>query len=764
MNGCRPAFGARCAKFFIIIAVLSCGPRSLSAHSPHDVISALALSPAYHRDQTLFIVVSDQFRKSINGGQNWKHLVNGLDHASRVLAIAPSPAFRVDKTVFLCTNGDGVYKTVDGGISWHKVNKGLSELYTGILAVSPQYHVDRTVLAADRSGKLYITENGGERWRSVFAATAPITAVAFGFQGSDKPVYLGDSSGRIYQSSDAGKSWRWGAHLPDSGAVTALAPSLNAATPRTLWVGTDKRGILQSVDRGASFVEANQGLSEKRITAIVVPLANSNSLLFASTWREGVYRSEDGGRVWQHRGHGLTTDHQADSLRLPHFTLLQASPAFDKDRTVYLAGFDGLFKTTDDGQVWQELQTFAINRIEGVALSPTYNQDKTLAFSSYRGGAYISEDSGTTWKKISSSLPTRLFDVAFSPNFPADQTLFTESFNDFFRSTDKGHSWDSHSFPERDWQSLVDSLMQKLRTRTSFVRGNLGLFRASGWPNATAGLSGAGVWMGLFDLLQQGWERVERLFALIAYGLSHRLTVRPQEIVLSPNFASDRAIFVSTERGRIYRSMDAGKNWSTVWRNKGRGDISLAISPDFASDQTLYAAIQGDRIYKSVDRGDTWNVVYKAPKDASYLLRLLISPNYRFDQSLFASAGGALLRTTDRGKNWDRIAFAPTESKPTLTALAISSSYAQDKEILLSLKGIGLLKYDKRTRNFVTVGTDLIEQNHILRYIRFSPTYAVDHTIYGASEEELFRSTDRGKTWAAVPRPVVGNSTGLLKP
>jgi photosystem II stability/assembly factor-like uncharacterized protein len=763
MVGRSKAYCEICVRLFIFIAVLNWNPRSLSAHSPHDVINSLALSPDYHRDQTLFIVVWDQLRKSINGGQNWKHLVNGLDHASRVHTIALSPAFRIDQTVFASTNGDGIYKSVDGGISWRKVNSGLPDLHIGILAVSPQYHVDRTVLATGRSGKLYKTENGGERWFSVFAATAPITAVGFGYNGRAKPVYIGDSSGRIYQSTNTGNSWRQRAHLSDSGAITAIAPSVNLSTPQRLWSGTEKRGILQSLDGGASFVEANQGLSDKHITAIVIPRVNSDNILFTSAWREGVFRSEDGGRVWQRRSQGLTTDQQADSLQVPHFAALRASTAFDKDKTLYVAGFDGLFKTTDNGQAWQELQTFTISRFEGLGLSPVYNQDKTLAFSTYRGGAYISEDSGTTWKEISSSLPTRLFDVAFSPNFSADKALFTESFNDFFRSTDKGQSWELHSFPSRDWQSLLDSLKQKFRTKASFVRGHLSLFPASRWLNVTGEQSGSGVWIGLFDQIQQGWQRFERLIELISYGLSRRLTVRPMEIVISPGFASDRTIFVSTERGRIYRSMDAGKDWSTVWSNKGRGNISLVISPDFAADQTLYAGIQGEGIYQSVDRGDTWKAIYKPPKDAFYPIDLLISPNYQVDQRLFASAGTAILTTADRGKNWDRMVFAAPDSKPTLTALAISSSYAQDKEVLLSLKGVGLLKYDRSTQNFVAIGTDLIEQNHILRFIKFSPAYAVDQTIYGASEEELFRSADRGKSWTIVRRPVVGNPTGLLR-
>ena len=49
------------------------------AHTPHDAIDALEMSPNYEEDLSLFIVVQNQLLHSTNRGATWKSLVAGLD-------------------------------------------------------------------------------------------------------------------------------------------------------------------------------------------------------------------------------------------------------------------------------------------------------------------------------------------------------------------------------------------------------------------------------------------------------------------------------------------------------------------------------------------------------------------------------------------------------------------------------------------------------------------------------------------------------------
>lgn len=96
------------------------------AHSPHDDIFDVELSPTYKQDQTLFIIVRGNLLKSEDGGLSWKRSINGLDHKSRLYSLAIFSQFK--KTLFLSSLGDGIYKSQDGGVSWRKANQGLEEL------------------------------------------------------------------------------------------------------------------------------------------------------------------------------------------------------------------------------------------------------------------------------------------------------------------------------------------------------------------------------------------------------------------------------------------------------------------------------------------------------------------------------------------------------------------------------------------------------------------------------------------------------------
>ena len=96
------------------------------AHTPQDNIDALEISPAFNNDRTLFIINVDKLLKSTDGGNSWKRSINDLDNKHLLSSIAISPNFEKDQTIFITSNGDGIYKSKDGGTSWQKVNKGLT--------------------------------------------------------------------------------------------------------------------------------------------------------------------------------------------------------------------------------------------------------------------------------------------------------------------------------------------------------------------------------------------------------------------------------------------------------------------------------------------------------------------------------------------------------------------------------------------------------------------------------------------------------------
>ncbi|WP_232826167.1 hypothetical protein, partial [Cyanothece sp. BG0011] len=77
--------------------------------------------------------------------------------------------------------------------------------------------------------------------------------------------------------------------------------------------------------------------------------------------------------------------------------------------------------------------------------------------------------------------------------------------------------------------------------------------------------------------------------------------VRGTFLAISPNISEDNIVYVATNAGTLYKSVDQGETFSILTELKKR-ITSLIISPNFASDKTLYTTTF-EGIYKSEDQG-----------------------------------------------------------------------------------------------------------------------------------------------------------------
>ena len=697
-------------SLLLTVALFAFDVKVALAHYPHDDIFAVEISPNYERDQTLLINVRGNLLKSQDGGENWQKIVRGLDYQHQLSTLAISP--QSPNIAFLSTFGDGIYKSENGGDSWRKVNQGLENLNINLVAIAPD-STDLVFAAGSRSG-LYKTENSGASWEQVIAGDNKITAIAFAPNGEDK-IIIGDPLGNLFVSSDRGTNWQQFATLKNSGAIQAVAISPNFSSDRTFWVGTERGGIWKTVDGGVTFQQVNRGMGNFSIMSLAIsPNYQQDATILAATWHEGVFSSHDGGNSWQKQSRGLTKDTQADlaNYKRPHFSDLSISPAYSNDGTIFIAGFDGLFKSTDGGKVWSEVSTLSPNIIVGLGLSPDYQNDSTLAITTYLGGAYISHDRGATWSSINNGLEkdnwlkrnvkkmlnryhvARLFGISFSPNYGRDRTIFSPAWRHLLKSTDRGQQW--QKIP-------LSNQSEPLNRPTKY------------------------------------------------------------SMVISPNFASDGTIYLGSMQGRgqdfLLKSTDGGFSFSIVGNVNGRAIVYLAISPDFTGDKTLYAGVK-DGVYKTVDGGNTWQPVNDGLPPIQEASKLAISPNYRTDRTVFAGTTKGLFVTRDGGKNWDELAGFAEGKDSYVEAVAISPDYQNDLTLMVSFRGRGLFKSVDGGNTLARVGNDLWNDNHGLANmygfwppvtpIQFSPSYSVDRTIYGVSETNLFRSTDGGNTWAKM--------------
>jgi len=126
----------------------------------------ILLSPDFERDQTAFLATGEGLFRSTDGGLTWAR-APGLSSRVWIQALATSPRYREDRTLYVVLRGLGVMRSRDAGNSFHAAWQSLRE----------QYHdVPRWLAPADGEGKsqviyvaspdeIYESTDGGEHWR-----------------------------------------------------------------------------------------------------------------------------------------------------------------------------------------------------------------------------------------------------------------------------------------------------------------------------------------------------------------------------------------------------------------------------------------------------------------------------------------------------------------------------------------------------------------------------------------------------------------------
>jgi photosystem II stability/assembly factor-like uncharacterized protein len=233
-----------------------------------------------------------------------------------------------------------------------------------------------------------------------------------------KIMYAAAASGGVWKSINAGTTWEPIFDREGSSSIGDIA--ISPTNPELIWVGTG---------------ESN----------------NSRS----SSWGDGVYKSENGGKTWTHMG--LRTSQ--------HIGRILVHPS--NSDIVYVAsvgplwasgGERGLYKTTDGGKSWKAvLQVDEHTGVTDLVMDPT-NPDVLYAATFQRqrkaysfvgggpgSGVYKSTDAGGTWKKLTEGLPTGdigRIGLAISESQPRTLYVSLETrTTEIYRSDDYGASW-----------------------------------------------------------------------------------------------------------------------------------------------------------------------------------------------------------------------------------------------------------------------------------------------------------------------------------
>lgn len=272
------------------------------------------------------------------------------------------------------------------------------------------------------------------KWRMIGPFRGGRTVGASGNAAQPNVFYIGVNNGGVWKTTDYGRTWNPIFDDQPTGSIgdVAVAPS----DPNVVYVGSGEGlqrpdlsvgdGVYKSIDAGKTW--QHMGLSEGRqIGGLSVDPTNANRVFVAvlghpygPNKERGVYRTTDGGKTWQQV---LYVDENTGAMQVtvdptdPNIVYadMWAGRLAPWENGIWSGPGSGLFKSTDGGTTWKQLKNGLPGTAEGlerigfcIAPSDHNRLYAVVNANPQNGGIYRSDNGGESWTRVNSDL--RLWD------------------------------------------------------------------------------------------------------------------------------------------------------------------------------------------------------------------------------------------------------------------------------------------------------------------------------------------------------------------
>jgi photosystem II stability/assembly factor-like uncharacterized protein len=674
-----------------VVGALLWGSQAVRAHQPHDPMVTIAVSPNFAQDHTAFAASSALtikigvylLFKSTDGGATWAPVAN-LPGNAKISAIAFSPNYSLDQTIFLAGIG-GLYRSTDQGNTWSLQ----SSTQMAYVAVSASFATDNTLFVASLSQTIFKSTDRGQTFQKLATPTtltSPLTVMAVSPNyDADKTLLLGSYSNGIFLSNNGGSSWLPVTKSQKVATVTALNFSPGFATDRTAFAATLGTGVLISRNGGKSWAGANTGIADLNVSSLSLsPGYLQDAAVWITTGKAGVYQTTTLGVSWTQ---GAPVPRSFSGLSNVHYMYVVPATGGTSSALLFLAMYEGLWSSSNGGASWLYIDTIPTRTIRYVNLPSTYATKPTVFVSTYGGGNTWSQDGGMTWSINNLGMQSPYTDASgISPNFAADGTAFSAMDNGLQRSTDWGMTWQvmnalgAVTYPRslavspnyaNDSTVLIGTDNGDSQNYPIYVtyQGqqyyNQGLFLSidggDNWmPTSLNGPAVISIAMspafatdrtafassptdGLFKSTDGGmtWTQVT---------LPGGTTLQMGKVAMSPSYASDQTVLVApVVTGGIYKSTNGGASWSLLNGTATLRALDIAFSPNYAADQSFFVGTVQKGLLEFTQGGAT---MLPVPVPDTCITAVIPSPNLLNDQTLFAAGYHGLFKSTNSGTNW----------------------------------------------------------------------------------------------------------------
>ena len=288
--------------------------------------------------------------------------------------------------------------------------------------------------------------------------------------------YFGGCAGGVWKTEDAGNYWE---NISDgyfnTSSVGAIAVS--ESDPNVIYAGTGEAtiridvshgdGVYKSTDAGRTW--QHMGLENTRhIGKIRIHPTNPDIVFvaalghaFGTNPERGVYRSTDGGKTWElvlfksEKAGAIDVSIDKTNPRIIYATIWEARRKF---WDIISGGEDSsIWRSMDGGDTWEDisqnkgLPEGTLGKM-GIAASPAQSGRVWALIENEKGGMYRSDNHGETWDFVGDYefLISRAWYYMHVTPDPVDpDTVYVNNLS-FWKSTDSGRTYEEITTPHGD--------------------------------------------------------------------------------------------------------------------------------------------------------------------------------------------------------------------------------------------------------------------------------------------------------------------------
>ena len=544
--------------------------------------------------------------KSTNGGGTWSHL--GLDSVRVISKILVHPSN--SSIIYVAAigypmarnNHRGVYKTTDGGVTWNQIKffsnqAGAIDLVMDASSPNTLYTTGWDRIRTNQestifgpASQIWKTTDGGTTWNALSNGlpAAPLSRINLAISQSDPSVLYASVIDTTLELLSVYRSSNWGIS----------------------WAATAMTGIDPYCMGGFGWYFAN----------IYVNPTNPNDIFLNGIQ---LWRSTDGGSNWNMNDPDWWMyDVHADKHDL----------AFLGGSSYLVATDGGLYKTTNNGQNWADIENIPNSQFYRVSVSPDYPGQ-------FFGGL---QDNGTTQGNLSNiNAWPRLFGgdgftVAFDPDNANNFTATVQN-GDFYFTDDGGFSFYDFTtgIDPNDRKNWDSPIICNPKSGNTWYAGTDKVYKI------TRGIYDT--WMPVSSDLTDGNIFGERFHNVSAVGIDPIDTSR---------------VFAGTSDGNVWISTNAGTTWTDITTGlPNRYVTRVNASPNTAGQ--LYVTHSGYKydeyiphIHKSTNNGSSWTDI------SGDLPQMPVNDVAVFpgtDSIIAVATDAGIYLTQNWGQHWEKI-------------------------------------------------------------------------------------------------------------